>query len=56
VLTSTYGAVGAEIDLLGRGLIPAGILHPYKARVLLMTALAAGLDRDAITAAFASYS
>src|SRR5262245_13852990 len=52
VLTSTYGYPGSERDLLGRGLIAAGFLDPYKARVLLHTALAVGADRNTIAAAF----
>jgi L-asparaginase len=53
VLTGTYGFPGSERDLIARGLIPAGFLHPYKARILLRLALAAGLDHPTITAAFA---
>lgn len=42
VLTDTYGYKGGEIDLVNRGLIPAGKYHPLKARILLTFALALG--------------
>ncbi|GGK73724.1 L-asparaginase [Mangrovihabitans endophyticus] len=54
VLAGTYGFPGSESDLLGRGMIPAGLLDPYKARILLMLALAAGRDHEQISAAFAA--
>lgn len=55
VLRHTYGAVGSETDLMRRGLINAGLLDPYKARVLLRLLLASGAGREAIEAAFATY-
>ena len=54
ILRTTYGFPGSERDLLDRGLIRAGLLDPYKARVLLHCLLAAGADRPAITTAFAA--
>jgi len=48
----TYGFPGSEMDLLARGLIPAGILDGPKARVLLSLLLRAGASREAIAAAF----
>ncbi|GAA3742185.1 asparaginase [Plantactinospora mayteni] len=53
LLTSTYDFPGSERDLLARGLIPAGWLHPYKARILLRALLAAQSKPQDIAAAFA---
>ncbi len=52
VLADTYGAPGSERDLLARGLINGGFVHPYKARVLLRLLVAAGATREEIAAAF----
>lgn len=54
VLSTTYGFPGSETDLLHRGLIPGGLLGPYKARILLQLALQHGADHIQITAAFAA--
>jgi L-asparaginase len=54
VLTGTYGYPGSERDLNARGLIPAGFLDPAKARMLLLTVLATGGDRQRVAATFAA--
>ncbi|MGW5050704.1 asparaginase [Actinokineospora sp. NPDC004072] len=52
VLASTYGFAGSESDLLGRGLISAGFLDAYKARVLLLHLLSCGVDAAGVRAVF----
>lgn len=52
VLTQTYGYPGGEIDLRARGLIGTGAYDGAKARMLLMMALAAGMDRAALVERF----
>ncbi|MFE5859705.1 asparaginase [Streptomyces virginiae] len=52
-LTHAYGFDGSEKDLLDRGLIGAGHLDAYKARLLLTVLLRGGADLDSIRAAFA---
>ena len=42
VFAATYGYPGGEIDLIGRGLVPAGYLSGLKARLLLGLALRRG--------------
>jgi L-asparaginase len=54
VLKRTYGFPGSEMDLLGRGLIPAGPLDGLKARILLYLLLRSGASRERITEAFDS--
>lgn len=56
VLTHTYGFAGSETDLIKRGLIPAGALGPYQARLLLHQLIAQGTDRSAIEAVFATFA
>jgi L-asparaginase len=53
VAAGTYAYPGSESDLLARGLIRAGYLDPYKARILLQVLLAAEADDDGVRRAFA---
>lgn len=55
VLASTYAFPGSESDLLARGLISAGALDAYKARLLLTAHLAAGTPRHEIAEAFLNH-
>ncbi|MGW2998745.1 asparaginase [Streptomyces sp. NPDC001155] len=56
VLTRTYGFSGSEKDLISRGLIPAGNLGPYQARLLLHALLAQEADRETITEKFSLFA
>ena len=51
-LRHTYAFEGSEADLLNRGAIDAGWLHPRKARLLLWAALSAGYNRDEVRRVF----
>ena len=53
VLRATYGFEGAEGDLRAAGLLLAGTLSPAAARIKLLAALGAGLDRAGLAGAFA---
>lgn len=53
VFTQTYGYDGAEIDLIKRGVVPAGYLSGIKARLLLGLVLRTGVG--SVTKAFAAY-
>jgi L-asparaginase len=52
LLRHTYAFPGAESDLRERGIIAAGRLHPFKARLLLDLLLRAGAERPTIAAVF----
>lgn len=52
VLRKTYGFPGSEMDLLGRGLIPAGMFDGLKARLFLSLLLRSGVNRNEIRSAF----
>lgn len=53
-LRNTYAFPGSEVDLQQCGLICAGLLDPYKARIMLRTLLQAGCDQPRLHAAFAA--
>lgn len=52
-LSDTYSYPGSEKDLLDKGLIRGGFLHPYKARVLLYLLMCSGADDETIRQQFA---
>jgi L-asparaginase len=55
ILEDVYAYRGAEIDLIARGLIPAGGLDARKSRVFLTLALSAGWPAAEIRAAFGKF-
>ncbi|MDF3308136.1 asparaginase [Rhodococcus sp. T2V] len=52
IYESTYAFPGSERDLLERGLVSAGTLDAFKARLLLTLLLASGADRSTIDKRF----
>ncbi|MGN6388598.1 MAG: asparaginase [Burkholderiaceae bacterium] len=56
VFTRTYGFPGSETDLLARGAIPGGSITGNKACLLLRLLIAAGLEGEALRAAYAQRS
>lgn len=55
VLGATYGFVGSESDLQDRGLIGAGMLDAYKARILLQVLVSCGAGQAEMVQAFRSF-
>ena len=55
MLFSTYGFEGAERDLRASGAICVPFLSAAAARIALLCALGAGLDRDGMAEAFAPF-
>lgn len=53
VFENTYGFVGSEIDLIGKGMIPSRDLGGAKSRLLLQLALASGASRADLPGLFA---
>jgi L-asparaginase len=56
VFEDSYGFAGSEMDLIRRGLIPAGLLPPHKARLLLACLLGAGFATDEIETHFKAFA
>ena len=56
MFTATYGYPGSEMDLIARGLVPAGYLSALKARLLLGLSLRSGAVARHRRAAFAALS
>ncbi|CEJ14248.1 L-asparaginase precursor [bacterium YEK0313] len=56
VFTRTYGFAGSEIDLIGRGVMPGGLIGGLKARLLLQLLAMQGLAGAELARAFAERS
>lgn len=56
VFTRTYGFAGSEIDLIGRGVMPGGLIGGLKARLLLQLLTMQGLAGRDLAHAFAERS
>lgn len=56
VLRQTYGFAGSEMDLLSRGLISAGVLVSFKARLLLSLLLRTGASKHAVAETFEGWT
>jgi len=56
VFNASYGFPGSEMDLVGRGLIPAGLLPPHKARLLLACLVGSDRSLDEIKAQFGVFA
>lgn len=54
-LNATYGYAGGEIDLIARGLIPAGSLDALKARIATALLVSDGADREAAARFFEQF-
>ncbi|MCP5072865.1 MAG: asparaginase [Rhodobacteraceae bacterium] len=55
ILKSTYGYPGGEMDLIDRGAISSGWLHPLKARILLNCLVTEGADHERIRTVFQQF-
>lgn len=55
ILTKTYSFPGSEIDMIRRGLIPAGALNSLKARVLLYLLIRNGTSKQTIKRVFENW-
>lgn len=53
VFRRTYGFAGSEIDLIGRGAIPGGVIGGVKARLLLQLLITQGLTGSGLAEAYA---